>query len=62
MDRERADFLTRLDGLDLAEEVPVPSGPARARFFFVAHSVGEAREHLGHAELTRQLWEARGSG
>ena len=59
-DAERASMLARLDALDLGEPVTVPWGEPRSRFFWVAHSVGEAREHLGHAELTRQLWELRG--
>jgi hypothetical protein len=55
MDSLREERLTVLDGMDLAEVVPVPGGAARTRFFWVAHSVGEAREHIGHAELTVQL-------
>jgi hypothetical protein len=59
-DAEREERLARLDALDLSEPVPGPRGEAHPRFFFIAHSVGEAREHLGHAELTRQLWEQHG--
>jgi hypothetical protein len=57
-DRVRAELLVQLDAADLSERVPSLRGEARSRFFYVAHSVGEAREHIGHAELTRQLWEA----
>ena len=59
-DRARAELLAQLDGSDLGETVPSLRGEQRTRFFYVAHSVGEAREHIGHAELTRQLWETRG--
>ncbi len=58
-DAAREAALARLDAMDLGEPAPVPWGEPRTRFFWVAHSVGEAREHLGHAELTRQLWEQR---
>jgi hypothetical protein len=39
--------------------VPSPRGAPRPRLDVVAHSVAEAAEHIGHAELTRQLWETR---
>jgi hypothetical protein len=58
-DQARAELLAQLDASDLSESVPSLGGEARTRFFYVAHSVGEAREHIGHAELTRQLWEVR---
>lgn len=59
LDGARADLLVQLDAIDLTERVPSPMGPPPARLALVAHAVGEAREHIGHAELTRQLWEAR---
>ena len=57
---ERRDFLARLDASDLNEPIPGPGGSSRPRFAVMAHSVAEAAEHIGHAELTRQLWEQRG--
>jgi hypothetical protein len=57
---ERREFLARLDALDLGEIISGPIGPPRPRFSFVAHTVAEGAEHIGHAELTRQLWEQRG--
>jgi hypothetical protein len=51
--------LARADELDLSEEVETPRGPVlRARY--VIHSADHGQEHLGHAELTKQLWEQRG--
>jgi len=58
MDTAREEVLTRLDAMDLSETVPVPGGSPLPRFFLVTHSLGEAREHLGHAELTAQLWRS----
>jgi hypothetical protein len=56
---ERRAFLAQLDALDLGEAIAGPLGPPRPRFSFVAHTVAEAAQHIGHAELTRQLWEQR---
>jgi len=53
------DLLAKIDGVDLSEEV-TPMGRPRQRFFFVGFTVDHAAEHLGHAELTKQLWEQRG--
>jgi hypothetical protein len=57
---ERRDLLARLDAIDLADAIPGPGGSTRPRLAVMAHSVAEAAEHIGHAELTRQLWEQRG--
>jgi hypothetical protein len=55
----RADeLLTRLDALDLSEEVS-PFGRPTERFFYVGLVVAHGAEHIGHAELTKQLWEQR---
>lgn len=59
MDEERAAHLTQLDAMDLTDDVPGPPDRPTTRVFWLVHSVGEAREHLGHAELTQQLWEQR---
>ena len=55
---KKDDALARLDGMDMSEAIPTPSGPAlRARY--VIHTADHGQEHLGHAELTKQLWEQR---
>ena len=46
--------------MDMSETVETPRGPVlRARY--VIHTADHGQEHLGHAELTRQLWEQRGA-
>ncbi len=57
MDADRAMRLAKLDMLDLSETIP--AGDDMTRFVLVAFSITEAREHLGHAELTAQLWQAQ---
>jgi len=42
--------------------VPSPFGEPRPRFFWVAANIGETREHLGHAELTVQMYQRYGAG
>jgi len=56
------DSLARLDATDLSESVPSPFGEPRPRFFWVAANIGETREHLGHAELTVQMYQRYGAG
>lgn len=58
-DAVRERILARLDTMDLSETVAGPGVPESPRFFLVAYSIGEAREHLGHAELTAQLWQSQ---
>ena len=53
------DLLSKIDETDLSEEI-APMGRPRQRFFFVGLTIDHAAEHLGHAELTKQLWEQRG--
>lgn len=52
--------LGRFDPLRLDEvrDTPVGKRPMRAWLF---HAVAHAAEHAGQAELTRDLWRARGS-
>jgi uncharacterized damage-inducible protein DinB len=50
--------LDRVDALDLNEEVRPYSDP-EARCFYLSGAIDHAAEHIGHAELTRQLWEQR---
>jgi len=52
--------LARLDEMDMSERLSTASGGAVLRAHYVIHSADHAQEHLGHAELTRQLWEQRG--
>ncbi len=56
--RGRDAALAALDGMDLSEEVHAMGRP-RPRMFIVAGLVSHSAEHLGHVELTKQLWEAR---
>lgn len=58
---EKERLLAVIDGLDLGEEIS-PSGRPRQRFFFVGLAIDHSAEHLGHAELTKQMWEQRGQG
>lgn len=52
-------LLPQIDALDLSEEIS-PMGRPTQRFFFLGLAVDHAAEHLGHAELTKQMWEQRG--
>lgn len=57
----RADtLLVRLDAHDLGEEV-VRFGRPTQRCYYVAFAADHGAEHMGHAELTKQLWEQRGA-
>lgn len=60
-DAQWKDHLTALDATDLTEVVPSPFGEPRARFFWIAANFGEAREHIGHAELTVQMYQRYGA-
>jgi uncharacterized damage-inducible protein DinB len=55
---ETASALDRMETLDLSEEI-TPYGDAEPRCFYLSGAVDHAAEHIGHAELTRQLWEQR---
>ena len=48
--------LARLDGMDMSEMLDNGRAP---RAYFIIHTADHGQEHLGHAELTRQLWEQR---
>ncbi len=56
MRAETAAALDRVDALDLNEEIR-PYGESEARCFYLSGAIDHAAEHIGHAELTRQLWE-----
>jgi uncharacterized damage-inducible protein DinB len=50
--------LARIDDMDMSEMLDNGRAP---RAYFVIHTADHGQEHLGHAELTKQLWEQRGS-
>ena len=50
--------LARLDGMDMSEMLPGRRGPVM-RAYLVIHVADHGQEHLGHAELAKQLWEQR---
>jgi len=53
--------LARLDAMNLAEMLPTRYRGPVSRAFLVIAVVDHGQEHLGHAELTKQLWEQRGA-
>ncbi len=55
---QTAAALERMGAVDLDEEI-TPYGDPEPRSFYLSGAVDHAAEHLGHAELTRQLWEQR---
>ncbi len=48
--------LTKLDDMDMSETIQSPRGPVM-RAHYIIHTADHGQEHLGHAELTKQLWE-----
>jgi hypothetical protein len=47
------------EGLEGAvESIPPAEGPPVSRAYMLLHAVDHLREHVGHAQLTRQVWEA----
>lgn len=57
---QKDEQLAQVDPMDMSETVETPRGPVlRARY--VIHTADHGQEHLGHAELTKQLWEQRGA-
>lgn len=50
--------LDRMESIDLREEI-TPYGDPEPRCFYLSGAIDHAAEHIGHAELTRQLWEQR---
>ena len=47
-----------MSAVDLNEEI-TPYGDPEARSDYLSGAIDHAAEHIGHAELTRQLWEQR---
>lgn len=56
---KKDDQLARLDPMDMSETITTPRG-SLLRAWYVVHVADHGQEHLGHAELTKQLWEQRG--
>lgn len=50
--------LARLDSMDMSEMLPSQREPTM-RAHYIIHTADHGQEHLGHAELTKQLWEQR---
>jgi DinB family protein len=48
--------LARLDSMDMSEML---DNNRALRAYLIIHTAGHGHEHLGHAELTKQLWEQR---
>ncbi|MDQ6832993.1 MAG: DinB family protein [Chloroflexota bacterium] len=55
---KKDDQLARLNNLDMSEMLSGGRGPTM-RAHYVIHTADHGQEHLGHAELTKQLWEQR---
>lgn len=51
--------LMRLDAMDLSDQITTLRGTGRERRRFIMQAMLHAQEHMGHAEITRQLWEQR---
>jgi hypothetical protein len=58
VDQVSAGVLARLREEDMPVEHPHRLGPKATRWCFV-HVIEHVAEHVGHANLTRQLWDAR---
>jgi hypothetical protein len=54
-------YLAKLDGMDMSEMLPNQSRGPVLRAHSVIHTADHGQEHLGHAELAKQLWEQRGN-
>ena len=58
---KKGEQLARADAMDMSEGIPTASGGSVLRAQYVIHVADHGQEHLGHAELTKQLWEQRGA-
>ncbi len=56
------DLLPRVDSLDMTETFLNRRGVAVTRGWYVVHPADHGAEHLGHAELTAQMYEKYGAG
>lgn len=57
---KKDELLAKLDEKDMSEMIHGPRGPVM-RAYYIIHAADHGQEHLGHAELTKQLWEQRGT-
>ncbi|HEY8293386.1 MAG TPA: DinB family protein, partial [Thermomicrobiales bacterium] len=55
---QKDEQLARLDAMDMSEMLPGRQGPT-LRAHYIIHTADHGQEHLGHAELTKQLWVQR---
>lgn len=55
---KKDESLARVDPMDMSEMLDNGRAP---RAYFVIHVADHGQEHLGHAELTKQMWEQYGS-
>ncbi len=53
------ELLARADATDLGGTFTRPNGETVPLAWFVVHMADHGGEHLGHAELTAQLWRAQ---
>lgn len=58
MQTQTTSALDRVGAINLEDEI-TPYGEPEARFDYLSGAIDHAAEHIGHAELTRQLWEQR---
>ncbi len=61
--RQTREVLAEVDEATLAEEREIPAGPGCTRVvgvrWAILHVVEHSALHLGHMQLTRQLWQAQ---
>ena len=56
-----ADILANLDPASLTEQSAVDTLGPRLNRWTLVHTIDELSQHIGHMELTIQLWNARAS-
>jgi hypothetical protein len=62
VDRLLVQLAPRIDQAKLAASVVRPNGEARPGLYWLVHSTSHVREHLGHVQLTKQLFPGRYPG
>lgn len=55
-----ASFVERIDPATYGDDRVAPDGEHVTVAHCLIHAVEHSQEHLGHAELTKQMWEQRG--
>ncbi|MFQ5934674.1 MAG: DinB family protein [Dehalococcoidia bacterium] len=53
-----ADTLSRLPSAALDDVIKMPDGESSTKRWVVLHTIDELAQHLGHVEVTIQLWAA----